>query len=197
MSTIQDLFQQTLLAEAAYANFWNSSTNSTITDPALVKAALISEGMSEVQASDFVTQWQVVAQQPDMLSGFSATVFKNITTGEYTVSVRGTNSLSDWDYANVGGIALNGMAMGQAADMYNWMLRMTATQGQSIPQYQYIPESGIPGTPGYQAEELSQVGNITVTTNGPLAGSHIGVRKPHWGQVLHCSNLTPSFSFTR
>jgi len=32
MGTIQSIFQQALLAEAAYANFWDSDLNALITD---------------------------------------------------------------------------------------------------------------------------------------------------------------------
>lgn len=166
MNTIQNLFQQAQLAEAAYADF------AQYPDP---QTALEKEGFSTAQAADFVTHWRVVDQQPDMLSGFSATVFQNIATGEYAVAVRGTNNVTDWSYANIGGIGLHGMAMSQAVDMYNWMLRLTATQGQSVAQYQYIPESGMPGMPGYQAEELSLAGNITVNSAGALAGKMFSV----------------------
>lgn len=63
MSTIQDLFQQAQLAEAAYANLWNPATNSAITDRELVKSALINEGMSDAQATAFTNRYQVVSQQ--------------------------------------------------------------------------------------------------------------------------------------
>ena len=44
MSTIQDLFQQAQLAEAAYANFFNNAGVLT-TDDNRVKAALGNEGI--------------------------------------------------------------------------------------------------------------------------------------------------------
>lgn len=62
MSTIQNLFQQAQLAEVAYANFWDSTLSQTITADAKVKAALITEGMSDSQATAFVTDWSVVDQ---------------------------------------------------------------------------------------------------------------------------------------
>ena len=54
MSTIQELFQQALLAEAAYANFSAPGASPY--------SALIAEGFSDKQATDFLTQWEVVDQ---------------------------------------------------------------------------------------------------------------------------------------
>jgi hypothetical protein len=73
MSTIQDLFQQAQLAEAAYAEF-AAYPNDPI-------AALKKEGFSQAQADDFTTQWTLVNHLPDTVSGFSATLFQNTTKG--------------------------------------------------------------------------------------------------------------------
>ena len=71
MNTIQDLFQQAQLAEAAYANFFDNSGN-LLTNTNDVKAALVAEGFSKdpndptqsAQATDFVTHWKVVDHIP-------------------------------------------------------------------------------------------------------------------------------------
>jgi len=78
MNTITSIFDQALLTEAAYANFWDAQLSQTLTLPIDVKAALEAEGFSDVQASDFVTHWKVVDHIPDTDSGFSATVFERI-----------------------------------------------------------------------------------------------------------------------
>ena len=62
MNTIQNLFHQAQLAEAAYANFWDTNTNALITAPDDVQKALITAGFSKdpanptqsTQAADFV-----------------------------------------------------------------------------------------------------------------------------------------------
>ena len=54
MISIQDLFQQAQLAEAAYANFSNPDIS--------VRQALINEGMSGSQATAFLQNWRVVSQ---------------------------------------------------------------------------------------------------------------------------------------
>ena len=51
MSTIQNLFQQAQLAEAAYANFLDPSTS--------YFQALENEGMSTTQATDFTNRYQL------------------------------------------------------------------------------------------------------------------------------------------
>jgi len=56
MNTIQALFQQAQLAEAACANFSNSNVT--------VEAALVSSGFSFSQVADFVTHWKVVDHIP-------------------------------------------------------------------------------------------------------------------------------------
>lgn len=83
MNTIQNLFQQAQLAEAAYANFWDSNFNSLISNSEDVKKALIATTFSDTQATEFIKHWRVISQytatglfgQTWLGSGFSATVF--------------------------------------------------------------------------------------------------------------------------
>ncbi|HUW25977.1 MAG TPA: calcium-binding protein [Gallionella sp.] len=131
MSTIQNLFEQAQLAEAAYANLWNSNTNSVITDSELVKIALIAEKFSIAQAAELVKNWRVVSQQPDTISGFSATLFEKLDanqqpTGQYSFAIRGsTQILSDF-VADAALIAADGIAPAQVVDMYNYWQRLNA-----------------------------------------------------------------------
>lgn len=119
MSTIQDLFQQAQLAEAAYADF--SSPDIT------VEQALINSGMPEKQASIFVSQWEVIDHLPNTDSGFSATVFHSRITGQYEFVIRGSENIAtfdglknDWIATNSGGIGDLGVAVEQALDIYNY-----------------------------------------------------------------------------
>ncbi len=95
MNTIQELFQQAQLAEAAYANFL---------DPTKTRLqALQDEGMSTAQANAFLARWRVVDQyDPSALlghfsaflgvgSGFSATVFASLDNpGQFSLAIRGS-----------------------------------------------------------------------------------------------------------
>jgi hypothetical protein len=77
MNTIQNLFQQAQLAEAAYANFFDTSGNLITSDDG-VTAALIASGFSSdpnnptqsAQAAAFAARYQVVSQYtaPSFLS---------------------------------------------------------------------------------------------------------------------------------
>lgn len=92
MNTIQTLFQQAQLAEAAYVDFTNYLDNpvAALTNPNL------GGKFSESQATAFATRYQVVNQftaSGGLLgsgSGFSATLFLDTTTGQYTFAARGT-----------------------------------------------------------------------------------------------------------
>ena len=118
MSTIQDLFQQAQLAEAAYADFLKPSTST--------EQALQAEGMSASQAAEFTTHWTVVDQYSApglsfMDGGFSATLFRNKDTNAYSFAIRGTVGIaSDLLGADFGDIVMDGIAMDQVVDMYNY-----------------------------------------------------------------------------
>ena len=123
MSTIQDLFLQSQLAEAAYADF--SSPDIT------VQQALQNEGFSEIQATDFLTHWSYVDQFTDsgLLgltdgSGFSATLFESLDNpGQYTFAIRGSELWVDFTAADLS-LATGGIAFDQLLAMVNYVLRL-------------------------------------------------------------------------
>ena len=130
MSSIQDIFQQAQLAEAAYANLWDATLNQTITAKNDVTTALITEGMSDAQATDFVNHWRVVSQYTasggltGQGSGFSATVFESLDNpGQYSFAIRGSENLFsvggaiDWGVADISDIGTQGFALHQAIDL--------------------------------------------------------------------------------
>ena len=144
MNTIQNLFQQAQLAEAAYANFFDTFGNLITSDDG-VKATLIATGFSKdpnnltqsTQATAFVADWGVVDQYtaPDggafgTGTGFSATLFQNKTTGQYTFAIRGTEPGIPDAAADLGDIVTDGIAMDQVVDMYNYWHRLQAWKGQ-------------------------------------------------------------------
>jgi hypothetical protein len=92
MNTITSLFQQAQLSEAAYANFFDNSGNLITTNAGLV-TALTDNKFSQAQATAFLAQWEVVDQYTANgiifgdTSGFSATLFRNKTNGQYTFAM--------------------------------------------------------------------------------------------------------------
>ncbi|MGH8612469.1 MAG: calcium-binding protein [Gammaproteobacteria bacterium] len=125
MGTIQDLFRQSQVAEAAYANFAAFPNNP--------KDALEDAGFSATQASAFVEQWQVLSQYtspPGTFGitdgvGFSATLFQDRETGQYVFAVRGSElGFSDLA-ADLGDIVADGLALDQIIEMYNYWQSLT------------------------------------------------------------------------
>jgi len=146
--TIQTLFQQAQLAEAAYAAFIDPQTGFVYTDTTKIEGALQDQGnnmsFSPNQASDLVKNWRVADQYTASGlfgltdgSGFSATLFETlgadgVGTGHYSFAARGTQTslvapiLADLS-ADVGDIVADGLAMYQIVDMYNYWQYLTHT----------------------------------------------------------------------
>ena len=77
MSTIQDLFQQAQLSEAAYARFGAF--------PGEPKRALLEIRMSDAQATSLLQNWRVVSQFTEtgiLSNGFSATLFERLDANQ-------------------------------------------------------------------------------------------------------------------
>lgn len=137
MNTITSLFQQAQLAEAAYANFIDNAGNLITTD-AGVKTALIASGFSidlnnptqSAQAAALANEWSVVDQYDNSSwgglvgSGFSATVFQNKVTGQYSLAIRGSQDIADFS-TDAKLITTDGVAVSQLVDMYNYWQSLT------------------------------------------------------------------------
>jgi len=120
MTTIQELFQQAQLAEAAYADF--SDPNVSII--AALQNTNNGGSFSLAQATAFVEEWTVVDQLPDTESGFSGTLFKN-KAGEYSFSLRGTTLGVTDLMEDVADVLMDGIAIEQIVDMYNYWQSLT------------------------------------------------------------------------
>lgn len=75
--TISSMLEQALLSQAAYAENLTSIMTKEGLESSLVEFA----GMSLEQAKLFANTFEVVEQQPTTESGFSATLFRNISDG--------------------------------------------------------------------------------------------------------------------
>ena len=145
MSASQDLFQQAQLAEAAYADFSNPDVT--------VFQALLNEGMSDAQATDFLAHWQVVDHLPNTDSGFSGTVFRRIDddpvtglkAGDLVFAMRGTEgtdlqgAYDDLYQTDFNEIVKNGLAFRQIIDMYNYWQRLITPAGELAWQAILVP----------------------------------------------------------
>ncbi|MEW8693438.1 MAG: hypothetical protein AB2535_20575, partial [Candidatus Thiodiazotropha endolucinida] len=119
-----------ILSDASYADFRGALTE------ARLKQLLVDSGFTPTQTTDFVRHWRVADHQPDTTSGFSATLFERLGdggagTGEYALAMRGTLGVVDIS-EDLFGIAGQGIAREQAADLYRYYRRLTTPAGASV-----------------------------------------------------------------
>jgi hypothetical protein len=136
MNTIQNLFQQAQLAEAAYADLSGAIENQGELQKALDVAFNGQYGgkFSAAQAAAFATEWSVVDQytatgifgQTWTGTGFSATLFKNNHTGQYSFAIRGSTGINDFD-SDASLIATDGIAVSQLVELYNYWQSLTTS----------------------------------------------------------------------
>ena len=130
-----------LLSEACYTDF--DPGDDGVLSTKEIEGGLEEKGFSKSQAKDFVTRWEVVYQERNTPSGFSATLFKSKDSNAaqpYVVAVRGTEFGLQWQppfftedmQTNVGDIVLDGMTIDQTIDLYNFMLRIATPKGQAF-----------------------------------------------------------------
>jgi len=161
MSTIQDLFQQAQLAQAAYADLTGTAGNQTalITRLDVANKDTYNGTFSQSQATEFVKHWRVVSHQPDTSSGFSATLFERLDsdqqpTGQYTLAIRGSSEPADWT-ADFFDLALGGVAYGQVQSMVNYVLRL---QAGSLGTTQQVEPTLVAGAPTLSSTFVSGEG---------------------------------------
>ncbi|MEW8009676.1 MAG: calcium-binding protein [Candidatus Thiodiazotropha sp.] len=127
-----DSYNFAVLSDASYSNFEDIDT----TDTDDIRDALIARGFSQTQATDFIHHWRIADHQPDTSSGFSATLFERlgdggVGTGEYALAMRGTLGVVDIS-EDLYGVAGQGIAREQAADLYRYYRRLTTPSGASV-----------------------------------------------------------------
>ena len=130
MKTITSLRQKAQLAEAAYANFSGMDSLSNKSD--IERALTTGDGkFSLSQATAFTDHWRVIDQYDNTAwgglvgTGFSATVFQNIDTGDYSFAIRGSLDAADF-IADAKLITTDGIAVQQLVDLYNYWTSLTS-----------------------------------------------------------------------
>ena len=135
MSTPSKLFEQMELAEASYVLFDPSVYNNQEHLEAYLKNRHLEGKFSAAQATEFITHWKVKDHLPDTTSGFSATLFESLDNpGQLTLAFRGSNPdwlLTDFVGTDVGDVILDGLALDQIVDMYNYVQRLKASVGST------------------------------------------------------------------
>lgn len=155
MSDNKQLFDMASLSEAAYADFVISAVLQSSTED--IKIALKAKGWSDTQATEFLTHYRVVSQQPNTATGYSATLFERLSdggapTGEYVFAQRGTEPFAQLglDLAvDIGDLVADGLAWSQIVDMYNYWKQLTTPDGQTYQRATLVKLSAIPASGGY------------------------------------------------
>ncbi|SER47434.1 Ca2+-binding protein, RTX toxin-related, partial [Pseudomonas cuatrocienegasensis] len=144
MTDIAHIADMAELAEASYADLRLDKDVATELRNAEFNGG---QTFSATQAAEFVTNWAVIDHLPDdPISDFSATLFKSKANSEYTLAFRGTaGPIDDLAYADFGDIVLDGLAVDQIIDMYNYYQKLTNTgayEGVMLKKVMYEAELG-------------------------------------------------------
>ncbi|OPZ78946.1 MAG: hypothetical protein BWY78_00321 [Alphaproteobacteria bacterium ADurb.Bin438] len=129
---ITDYAINSLLSQACYANLLINMEELDRIDKKdervkyiynAYKSALIKDSFTELQATDFLSKYEVAYHYPNDETGLSFTVFKEKATGKLTLACRGTELLTDFikdAYTADGDLALKSpIATYQGINLYN------------------------------------------------------------------------------
>jgi hypothetical protein len=128
---IKDTSILSQMADACYADFSDITKVDGSYDEKKVEEALKDRDFSPTQIKIFLKDWEVAFHQPDTDSGFSATLFKAKNSSEaqpYVLAIKGTQGLQDLVVTDGSDIVVDGLAIDQIVDMWNYWKRLTTPQ---------------------------------------------------------------------
>ena len=129
MESPRTIFQNALLAQAAYGNF-DIDSGSTVYSDNGVKDRIKVEGdagFTNAQAANFVGPqgYTLLSFTSDPSTGFEAALFASrAEPGKYTLAIRGTAGLTDILGADIFGVAAQGVAAAQSVSLYRYYKRL-------------------------------------------------------------------------
>lgn len=184
MSTIEDIYINAILADAAYVEVTRLSNLSADLSPRMTPTL-----------ADFIgTNFSVLTSvtSPGTIgSGFDATVWKGKADTEYAgklyISMRGTQQGTD--FLNDVDLALGGPAGNQVVDMINWWFQITTPVGEQARQISaYAVEIGVDanGQPitQYQLGEAATIGGTGEVSAADLLSGRVEVNGHSLGGYL-------------
>ena len=134
--SIQELSVKAQLAQASY-----SALSAGMSEIGLADGLRPLGGdFTATQAQQFAAKYSVVLQYDDRSpggnnTGLSLTVFKDTSTNQLTLAIRGTTSSDTYDLATDASILVNGAGYDQIVALYNWWQRASAAFGTPVHQY--------------------------------------------------------------
>ena len=101
MTTIQSSYDAALLADAVYLDFEDVTPGIPLTGEDLLAALQPNDPpepnrLTQRQATYISNNYDLIAFQSDPLSGFQGAVFQHHSTGEYVLSLRGSEEVADY-----------------------------------------------------------------------------------------------------
>ncbi|WP_017805827.1 hypothetical protein [Avibacterium paragallinarum] len=117
-----------LLSSASYIDFFDSNGNlKNLKD---IKAKLDKKrGLTESQINQFLNTYEVLDQQLETASGFSAMVVREKSSGKNLFVIRGTQE--PVDFLQDGMLVATGLAKAQVIDALNYFNKVTTPKGQT------------------------------------------------------------------
>jgi len=134
--TIEELFMNSLVADAIYVDFPEDTTKFGVT------LDTHESWENEKDRIKVITEnFELLDFEPNTSSGFAGGMFKYLTgdnVGKTIFAVRGTSDLVDIVEADIYGIAAMGVPQFQVRDLYNYIQRIKAPEGAG---YRYLNDS--------------------------------------------------------
>tara|TARA_R110002050_G_C8835511_1_gene505548 strand:- start:156 stop:647 length:492 start_codon:yes stop_codon:yes gene_type:complete len=132
---ISAAYESALLAQMAYADNLNDNKSDELLINALIHETNGASDVTQAQAEYFASKYVVVQQTNNPETGFSATLFQEIETGEYHLATRGSAPINpfdpDWNEANLDNLKY-GMSFKQVTDLLNFYFRLTSSSDEVI-----------------------------------------------------------------
>ncbi|WP_410678215.1 hypothetical protein ACIO08_10475 [Avibacterium paragallinarum] len=117
-----------LLATASYIDFFDSNGN--LKDIDNIRDKLNEKrGLTKLQINQFFNTYEVLDQQLETASGFSAMVVREKSSGKNLFVIRGTQE--PVDFLQDGMLVATGLAKAQVIDALNYFNKVTTPKGQT------------------------------------------------------------------
>ena len=141
--TTKQLLDFSRMSQASYLDFTGLSQNDPNALETKLKTGTINADkiFASAQATAFTdptTGFSFINAKPNDVTGFSATVFKENGSNEYTIAVRGTEPTglveiaTDLIWADLDGVVFAGMAIPQLISAYRYYKQITTATGQDV-----------------------------------------------------------------
>jgi Ca2+-binding RTX toxin-like protein len=145
--------------------------------------------MTGQMVADFESTWQIVTHIPNQISGFSATLLQHKTTGEFTLSFRGTEPKNENDggdrrrdvFGANAEITFDGFSFAQIQDMEEFYKQIKNGYAYNDSTQSFEADAALDVFKGYMADN----GKLNLT--GYSLGGHLAqiFTLLHYDEVLH------------